>query len=453
MRLTPRPPPTRFVSTCFHEEVHPLPDQASAPAADAKQARPLLPQDDPFLAAPVDLRLLAPGTIIRSREVELAFLGLVPQQVAAWQLVYRSTDLHGEPEAAVTTLVLPADADPSEPRPLLAYQCAIDAIAGKSFPSYALRRGARSWGSIPPLEFALLAGVLHKGWALSIADHEGLLGRFGAAREPGYRVLDGVRAALSFAPLGLEPATPVGIMGYSGGGMASSWAAEMAPEYAPELNIVGAALGAPVGDPGETFIRLNATFRAGLPAMVVAGLRSGYPGLARVINEHASFEGRKHLQRLERSSTLAAVIHHRHHDFDDYLDAPLADVLATPEVLHVFDDLRLGQRIPTCPILMTQATHDQIIHVEDVDGQQQRYVEGGAKVRYVRDRTSEHLSLHPLALPLMINWMDDRFAGRPAPSGTRTVFSVALSLRALWGYVGMATAAVRTVAGRPLRER
>lgn len=434
--------------------MQPLPDQVSAPAADdAKRDRPLLPQDDPFLTAPADIGRLAPGTIIRTREVELAFLGLVPQQVSAWQLLYRSTDLHGAPEAAVTTVVLPEGADPNQPRPLLAYQCAIDAIAGKAFPSYALRRGARSWGSIPPLEFALIAGTLRRGWAVSIADHEGALGRFGAAREPGHRVLDGVRAALAFEPLGLEPTTTVGIMGYSGGGMASSWAAEMAPEYAPELNIVGAALGAPVGDPAETFIRLNGTSRAGLPAMVVAGLRSGYPGLARVINEHASFEGRKHLQRLERSSTLAAVIHHRHHDFDNYLDAPLADVLGTPEVLHVFDDLRLGQRIPTCPILMTQATHDQIIHVDDVDGQQQRYVDGGATVLYVRDRASEHLSLHPLAFPLMLNWMAARFAGRPVPSGTRTVFSVALSPRALWGYVGMAAAAVRTVAGLPLRER
>ncbi|WP_203337346.1 lipase family protein [Nocardioides limicola] len=433
--------------------MRPLPEQPAAPAADANPARPLLPREDPFLEAPKKLRLLAPGTIIRSREVELAFLGLIPQQVSAWQVVYRSTDLNGEPEAATTTVVLPSGADPSEPRPLLAYQCAIDSLSDRAFPSYALRRGSRSWGSIPSLEFALLAGMLRKGWALSIADHEGLLGRFGAAREPGHRVLDGIRAALAFEPLGLRPSTPVGIMGYSGGGMASSWAAEMAPGYAPELNIVGAALGAPVGDPGETFIRLNGTFFAGLPAMVVSGLRSGYPGLARVVHEHASFEGRRRLERLEEFSTVMAVIRHRGDDFDDFLDAPLADVLATPEILHVFEDLRLGQHVPTCPILMTQATHDQIIHIEDVDAQHRRYLEGGATVHYIRDRTSEHLTLHPLALPVMIDWMADRFAGRPAPSGTHTVTSVALSLRTLWGYVSMATAAARTVAGRALTER
>lgn len=416
-------------------------------------ARPLRAEDDPFMEAPANLQFLSPGMVIRSREVELAFVGLVPQQLTAWQLLYRTTDLNGMPEAAVTTVVLPTGADPARPRPLLAYQCAIDAISSSAFPSYALRRGSRSWGNIAPLELTVMAGVLRKGWALSIADHEGMSGRFGAAREPGYRVLDGVRAALAFGPLGLEPDTQVGVMGYSGGGMASSWAAEMAPEYAPEINLVGAALGAPVGDPGETFLRLNQGFFAGLPALVVGGLRSGYPGLARVIHEHVSFDGRRKLQQLEELSTLGAVLKYRHNDFDDYLDSPLADVLATPEVLHVFEDLRLGHRTPDCPLLMVQGTHDQVIHIEDVDAQQQRYVDGGATVRYVRDLTAEHILLQPLSTPMMVGWMADRFAGRPAPSGTTNVPSVALSLRSLRGYLSMAAAAVRTLAGLPHRAR
>jgi pimeloyl-ACP methyl ester carboxylesterase len=431
--------------------VYPLPARKGAPAQDATRVRPLRPENDAFMKAPSNLAALAPGTVVRTREVEMAFLGVIPQRVSAWQLLYRSTDLNGDPEVAVTTVVLPAGADPAEPRPLLAYQCAIDAITSSAFPSYAMRRGARSWGSIPPWEFVLLAGVLRKGWAISVADHEGMLGRFGAAREPGYRVLDGIRAAIAFEPLGLEPSNPVAILGYSGGGMASSWAAEMAPTYAPELNLVGAALGSPVGDPEQTFRRLNGTFYAGLPAMVIAGLRSGYPELASVIHEQASFLGRKKLQQLESSSTVAAVAHFRGDNFANYLEAPLDDVIGTPAVKAVFDDLRLGLSTPTCPLLMTQSMHDHIISVDDVDAQHQRYLDGGATVRYVRDRASEHISLHVLALPLVLHWLSDRFAGKPAPTGTRTVFSVALSPRSMWGYVAMATAAARSLTGRPLR--
>ena len=83
--------------------------------------------------------------------------------------------------------------------------------------------------------------------------------------------------------LGLSPDAPVGLWGYSGGGLATAWAAEECGEYAPELNIVGAVLGSPVGDLGHTFRRLNGTFYSGLPATVVAALSHVYPDLDRVI--------------------------------------------------------------------------------------------------------------------------------------------------------------------------
>ncbi|NEW59653.1 hypothetical protein GV794_29170, partial [Nocardia cyriacigeorgica] len=35
---------------------------------------------------------------------------------------------------------------------------------------------------------------------------------------------------------------------YSGGGIATTWAAQVQPSYAPELNVAGMAVGAPVPD-------------------------------------------------------------------------------------------------------------------------------------------------------------------------------------------------------------
>ncbi len=112
-------------------------------------------------------------------------------------------------------------------------------------------------------------------------DHEGRLGMWGAPLEPGYHVLDGLRAALSSRSAGAVADAPIGLWGYSGGGLASAWAAEMHGDYAPELNVVGAVLGSPVGDLGHTFRRLNGTFMSGLPALVVAALADIYPDLNR----------------------------------------------------------------------------------------------------------------------------------------------------------------------------
>ena len=69
-----------------------------------RTARPQLPKDDPFYVAPAGFQHAVPGTVLRSRDVELAFMGLIPQQVRAVQLLYRTTDMNGNPEAAATTV-------------------------------------------------------------------------------------------------------------------------------------------------------------------------------------------------------------------------------------------------------------------------------------------------------------------------------------------------------------
>ena len=45
--------------------------------------RPQLPSDDPFYEPPAGFQHAAPGTVLRSRDVELAFMGLIPQRVRA----------------------------------------------------------------------------------------------------------------------------------------------------------------------------------------------------------------------------------------------------------------------------------------------------------------------------------------------------------------------------------
>ncbi|NKY85716.1 lipase family protein [Nocardia veterana] len=423
-------------------------------AVTPKQERPLPPSQDPFYRPPADLAAHAPGAVLRSRPVRIALLGLIPQRVTAWQLLYRSNDLHGQAEAAVTTVLLPDGADPAEPRPLLAFQSAIDAVTERCTPSYALRHGAIVPGSITQLEWLLIANALRRGWAVGIADHEGPDGRFGAPREPGYRGLDGIRAALHFGPLGLGADTPVVVWGYSGGGMAGSWLIEMAPTYAPELAIAGAVLGAPVGDPGEVFIRLNGGRYAGFPAIVIAALRQVYPVLGEVLDGRISAAGERLLERAAQLPPIVALARLAGQDVSKYLDQPLEQVLSTPAMCAMFDDMRLGQHTPRCPVLVVQPLHDRIIDVSCIDAQVERYRSGGAVVGYLRDRLSDHFSLLPLATPLSLDWLADRIAGRPVTeTDTRTVWSVAATPARWRGLLDMAGTAGRVILGLPLGKQ
>ena len=147
--------------------------------------RPQLPGDDPFYDPPQGFQHAAPGTVLRSRDVELAFLGLIPQKFTATQLLYRTTDMNGAPEATVTTVIVPAERATRARLPGLSYQCAIDAVTSRCFPSYALRRRALAPGALAQFEFFLIAAALAEGWAVSVPDHEGTQGIVGHALRAG----------------------------------------------------------------------------------------------------------------------------------------------------------------------------------------------------------------------------------------------------------------------------
>lgn len=418
-----------------------------------RKARPAVPAKDPFYEPPPGFEHARPGTVLRSRDVELAFMGLVPQQFTATQLLYRTTDLNDMPQATVTTVIVPTERADKGPVPLVSYQCAIDAVAGRCFPSYALRRGAKALGALAQFEFFLVAAALAEGWAVSVPDHEGPKGMWGAPYEPGYHVLDGVRAALQYERLGLSADAPVGLWGYSGGGLASAWAAEVSGSYAPELNIVGAVLGSPVADLGHAFRRLNGSFYSGLPAMVVAALTHIYPELDKVIQEHATDEGKAMLLRIEKMTTAHAVLRLIGMDMGKLIDQPLEQILQTPEVQHVFESIKLGTAVPTPPVLIVQAVHDRIVSVDDIDDLTHTYQSGGASVTYHRDMFSEHMLLHPFSAPMTLRWLTDRFNGKPLDEHlVRTKWPTLLNPMTYVGMARLIKIAAKVVTGRTVER-
>ncbi|HYZ66857.1 MAG TPA: lipase family protein [Mycobacterium sp.] len=418
-----------------------------------RKVRPVVPAKDPFYEPPPGFEHARPGTVLRSRDVELGFMGLVPQQFSATQLLYRTTDLNDQPQATVTTVIVPTERSGKGPIPLVSYQCAIDAVAGRCFPSYALRRGAKALGALAQVEFLLVAAALAEGWAVSVPDHEGRHGMWGAPYEPGYHVLDGVRAALSYKRLGLSADAPVGLWGYSGGGLASAWAAEVSGSYAPELNIVGAVLGSPVADLGHAFRRLNGSFYSGLPGMMVAALTHIYPELDKVIQEHATEEGKAMLLRIEKMTTAHAVLRFIGMDMGKLIDQPLEQILQTPEVQHVFESIKLGTAVPTPPVLIVQAVHDRIVSVDDIDALTHTYQSGGASVTYHRDMFSEHMLLHPFSAPMTLRWLTDRFDGKPLDEHlVRTTWPTLLNPMTYVGMARLIKIAAKVVTGRTVER-
>ena len=321
----------------------------------------------------------------------------------------------------------------------------IDAVAARCFPSYALRQGAELVGASVQAEFLFITAALSRGWAISIPDHEGLKGMWGAPYEAGFRVLDGLRAAVNYKELGLSSNAPMAVWGYSGGGLASGWAAEAAETYAPELDIVGAVLGSPVVDPESVARRLNATPWAGLAALMIASLVHVFPEAKKVVEEHASEVGKTLLVEIEDMSTGGAIRRFRNVDIADFVDVSFQELFALPELQHVFEVTRLGQKTPSMPVLLIQGVHDKIVNVTDVDRLVQTYTDGGAAVSYHRDPLAEHLLLYPFAVPMTLWWLADRLAKNDRPNSRHT-WPALLDSRTYAGLPALAAAASHAIA-------
>jgi hypothetical protein len=188
---------------------------------------------------------------------------------------------------------------------------------------------------------------------------------------------------------------------------------------------------------------------SGLPALVVAALADIYPELNKIIQEHATEEGKELLQRLHHMTTAEAVIRMVKKDMDDLVDVPLEQILDTPELKHVFDDIKLGAAVPTPPVLIVQAVHDQLISVGDIDELAEVYSAGGASVTYHRDMFSEHLLLHPMSAPMTLRWLTDRFNGKPLTDHlVRSKWPTLLNPMTYVGMVRLAKIAAKVITGR-----
>jgi acetyl esterase/lipase len=186
----------------------------------------------------------------------------------------------------------------------------------------------------------------------------------------------------------------------------------------------------------------------------VAALAHIYPDLDRVIKEHTNEEGRALLEQLETMTTAEAIIRMARKDMGDYLDEPLEDILATPEVSRVFDSIKLGTAVPAPPVLIVQAAHDYLIDVQDIDELADAYSAGGADVTYHRDSFNEHMFLHPLSAPMTLRWLTDRFARRPLTEHLiRTTWPTAFNPMTYAGMVRLIAVAARVITGKKVRRR
>lgn len=413
----------------------PAPAPAAPPVVVQQAEPPKLPDSDKeFYVPPAEVvASKAPGEIIAARQVDLATLNVVPTNVDAWQLSYRSNNSRGEAIPAVATVIKPrGGTKDGASRPLLSFQMAEDSLGNHCTPSYVMRQGALPWvltgAATSGAQFLEVQAALAQGWAVVVPDHQGPNSSFAAGPTAGRITLDGIRAAENFAPMGLGGrSTKVGMTGYSGGSIPTGHAAELRKSYAPDLDIVGVAMGGVAADLGALVENANNAAGAGIVLAGVIGVSREDPELAAFVDGHINPLGRGLLDAKDDlcvvwNSALAPFV-----NIKGLLEG--GDPLQDPIVKRALGRTAMGKSVPDMPIYIYQSNPDWLVPVPPVNNLVDTYCKDpSASVTYTRDHFSEHLSMELAAVPSTLLWLRDRFAGVPAQKGctTKDVGSIAL---------------------------
>ncbi len=371
---------------------------------------PLYPSadPDPFYAQPADLSASRPGDVLDVRPMPP--LAMFPD-TRITLVKFRSTNSAGEPIAATTTVLQPAGH--RRDAPVLSYQhiinglgvrCSVSKVLYTDDPNLMVRE-AVFWNL-----------ALRRGWTMALPDHLGPNFAYGAAKLGGQVTLDGIRAIRKVADLQVG-GSRVAMAGYSGGGMATAWAAALQPSYAPDVAVAGAALG---GVPMNLVSMLEGLGFGSHPVFGLApaagiGLEREYPQRF-PISEQMNARGLAARAAIADACTndiLGAGAGRGILDF-----AATTSMVDDPHARAVVEEnsLELYPGTPTMPVFEWHSPIDGLIPVEAITATTHRWCAAGTPLVTESTPTPDHLTAAVLGLPSALRWLDARLQGEPAPS-------------------------------------
>ncbi|MEV3991952.1 lipase family protein [Streptomyces sp. NPDC049837] len=346
-----------------------------------------------------------PGDLVSTEPSAFHPLPGRPTATKAWKIHYRSTSATGAPNVVSGTVIVPQDGR-TGPRPLITYAVGTVGLGDSCAPSAGFPNGTT-------MEANLIQQLTWRGWAVVVTDSEGLgtpgEHTYTAGPSAGHAMLDAARAAIRLPEAGLGADTPIGIMGYSQGGQASSWAAELHSSYAPELKVKGTATGGVPAQLAKLAPVHDGSYGSGLLFMAAAGQDAAYPELK--LDSYLNAAG-KALIGFFRNNCVA--VDTTVGSFKRISDLTVKNPLETPEWQARLAESDLGRKAPDHPVYLYHALADELIPYSLGSGLRKDWCARGAEVNWRTIVLGEHISGVITESPRAADWLADRFAGKPA---------------------------------------
>ncbi|WP_162941503.1 lipase family protein [Desertimonas flava] len=377
----------------------------AAAAAPPPAAAPVeFAMDDPaFYDTPDPIPAGNHGELLRFQAIDTAFED-------SWRIMYLSTTVSGAPTVVTGLVAAPDDRPPFGGFNVLLHGHGTIGVADKCAPSRVLETADDEYA----YDFESAANATNQGWAVVSTDFEGL---GGPGRHPylvgiseGRSMLDAGLAARQLPGLYLSDVT--GIVGFSQGGHAALWAAQLAPEWTPQQPIIGTVLGAASSEVVE-FARagVNDPAAAALTVSMIGGLAAAYPEAEAAIGSVLSPAGLELLTLMDE------------HCFDEPVAMPQgALVAADPTAVEPFASLLAANTAGTVamatPILAFHGDADQNVPLVTSDTMTARLCAAGQVIERRILPGGYHAAAAAAAYNDGTTWLTGLAAGTGAATST-----------------------------------
>jgi pimeloyl-ACP methyl ester carboxylesterase len=334
----------------------------------------------------------APGTIVKADQL----LG-APLVSRAWRIMYRTTDVHGDPAISTGVLVVPLTPAPPGGRTVLSWGHPTTGAARQCAPSY---------GFDPFLGIEGLRFLLDRGYAVVATDYVGmgtdgpdsyLVGVTG-----GNAVLDAVRAAQAIPQS--QASDRVVLWGHSQGGAAVLFAAQQAPAYAPELEIEAVAAAAPAAN----LVDLMQAHLDDISGVTIGSY--AFTAFAEVYDEPIDeILTPKALEVVPKMNDicLLANIGELHAMGDSLVgDFTVADPTTTEPWKSLLEQNSAGATAFDAPLFIAQGLDDELVVPADSKAFAEHEASLGMSVTYHEISFATHGTVAYLALPGLLQWLD-----------------------------------------------
>ena len=336
--------------------------------------------------------------------IQLQGLDIPLNTARAYRFLYRSTLPGGKPVAVSGVIVAPFRKAPPEGWPVVAWAHGTTGVVRKCAPS------------LLPNPVAVIPGIdelIARGYVVVASDFVGL-GADGThpylvGESAARAVLDSVRAARQFGG-----GARFVVWGHSQGGHAAVFTGAMAPDYAPDLTLVGVAAAAPASKLALLFENdLNSLPGRILTAMA---LRSWSQIYGHPLGGLVKPEAMKEVTAI--SAGCVDIVTDGLRMLQEEKRMPHAFLESDPTQTRPWSVTIVENtptRAPRSPVFIAQGTTDDVVAPSITEQFVKLFCRQGTRVDYRRYKGATHFNITRTAARDAVAWIAARFSGKPAP--------------------------------------